>query len=322
MALTAGLFKDDLVTDVLYEDFRRDSVVFRTFSESAEAQELLRRALTEGPAGGFAKKLTIPRLNQSTLDPTDGYTAASYPGSEDVDLSSAYSVLTDDYAELSINKHFIGTFRLPKVHAMTHAAGALLSNAKLRADMQEIKDNVEEGFCKDMITQARYASVAAGVPTKFALDTTSQSALMSDLALLEGDFAAQNVPEAEEKFMVLNPAAKGHLLQYPSVISRDVMSQPGDIREGALDKIMGFNVIYSNSISSDSGFIIARSRAAIVMPTGFIVEILDDIDTVSYYGRVWCVCGWAPLGKTVNAADGDAWSLSHEGIVALDVTLS
>lgn len=321
MALDSGNIAEQIERDRVLADFRRNSGIYNIFSETPQARDLLAQALANGPRGGFAKKVSVPRLNQTTLNPTDGYYAASYPGLEDVDLSSAYGVLTDDTMEFNLDKYFIGTHRLPVLHELTHVAGAVLRDAKYQSDRQEMIDNVEEGFCRDMISSARPASVAAGVSTRFALDTSSQAALASDLALLVGDMGAQNVPDGEEKVMILHSSVKGKLLQWPDLISSDIgMGGSASFAEGEILKVMGFRLAFTNSISAESGLVIASSRAAIVNPLGFVIEDVKSKDTVSTYSRIWTTIGWGALGKTVAAADGDAWSTAREGIVSLDVT--
>lgn len=321
MALTATNFDTRVVENVLLQDFRRDSVVFREFSGSAEAQDLLRRA-TDKEGGGFHKSLIIPRLNQpAAMDPVDGYTVATYPGAEDLDLSSSYPVLTDDQATIDFNKLYMDTFRIPDIHRDAHAAGALLQNARVRAAAQNIYDDVEESFLLEMLNHARPASVAAGVATRFALDTTSQAALAQDLGVLMGDAAKQNVPEGERKLLVLNSAVKGSILQWTNLLDKDIQSAGNaDFATGTIKMAMGLELVFTNSMSSDSGLLIVPSRAALVNPLGIEVEVLRDINTKSDYCRVSAVMGFAPLGKVVTAGDGDAWSIAREGICSVSVS--
>lgn len=320
MALNSDNFVNAHVTDQLMTDFRRDNPLLNLLMDSAASRGVLQRALAAGGPGGFAKKLTLPLMKQAALSPTDGYTSvSSFPSAiENPDLSSAYPIPTDEAIPYNINHVAVGTRFLPELQKWTHASGDLLQDALVQADLQEIRDTIEEAVCTELVSVGVLA--AGGAQTKFPVVTTSQSALLGDLADLQGEFNRQNVPR-DDRWIVLNSKHEGIAVEYDGLASRDFPGV-GDRAEGRVFRVGGMNLLFTNSMPAGSGAALTTSAFALVMPKGIQVEVLRDKDRIGDYTRLYAMFGFGALKEVVDAADGvtPADNVERAGIISLAVT--
>lgn len=323
MALQTPNFVDAAVKDQLMTDFRRTNELLNVLLDGQASRDVLQQALNEGASGGFAKQLVLPMKEQDALSPTDGYSAIlTFPSSNsDPDLSSGYDVITDTSILYDINRQAIGTHRLPDIEKWTHAAGSLLGNAKVQADLQEMRDVIEEAVIADMDRLSGFQTAAAGVGAKFPLVTTSQTSLLDDIFDLTGEFNRQNIPRGD-RWLALPAAREGLAVKYDGLASND-FTGIGDRQEAIFDRIGGFNIIYTNSLSSSRGMAFTSAAYAVVMPMGIQVESLRDKDRIGDFTRVYTVFGIGSNRELVStAANGDAVTVptSRPGIISLDIT--
>lgn len=321
MTLQSAHFPGQVVTDMLLMDFRSENPFLNLLMDSAASQMVLARVRAAGTAGGFASSVTIPLLPQSALSPTDGYsTVTSFPSAvENPDFSSAYDAITDESIVFNTNRVAVGTHSLPDMQRWTHSAGSLLEDAKIQADIKEIRDQVENSVLLELQSLGVPASVSAGVASRFPLVTTGESDLLNDLADLEGEFERQKVP-GSERVLVLPAQERGLAVRYNGLASRDYPGI-GDREAGTFERIANFNVVYSNQLSTDSAVALHLSAYAVVMPNGIVVEPgIRDITRIANFNRLYTMFGHGALTQNVAAADGSAWSAARAGIVAVSVT--
>lgn len=323
MSLHSSNFVSAVVRDQLMADFRRNNELLNVLLGGSASQRVLAQSLANGPAGGFARQLVLPLLEQAALDPTDGYsTISTFPSSDsNPDLSSAYGIPSDRSIAFNVNRTAIGTHFLPEIEQWTHASGAVLQDAKVAADLQEIRDQIEEAVVSDMTSSTIFASVSGSVGTKFPLVTTSEAALLADLKDLQGEMNRQDVPR-EGRWLVLPGVHEGLAVMYGGLSSVDYPGI-GDRQEGRFQRIAGFNVIFTNSLASTAALAFHEEAYALVMPMGVQVESLRDKDRIGDYTRLYSVFGMGAVRETlVTAANGDADadSVARPGIVAITIT--
>lgn len=322
MALQSANFVDAVVTDLLMSDFRNSNELLNVLTDSATSRAVEQMAIRAGGQGGFAKKLTLPLLKQAALSPTDGYTTVSaFPSANsNPDLSSAYSIPTDESILFNINHHAIGTHKLPDLERWTHAAGDLIQDAKVQADIQEIRDQIESAVISDMDSSTVFASVASGAGQKFPLVTTSQAALLGDLKDLLGELNRQNAPR-DDRWLVLHSTEEGIPVEYDGLASRDFPGI-GDRRDGRFDRVAGFNILYTNNLTTSQALAFTSQSYALVMPVGLRVESLRDKDELGDFTRVWTVFGMGAVKEIVAAADGNSptFNAQRAGIVSVSVS--
>jgi hypothetical protein len=311
-----------VLTDVLLTDFRRDNNVLALLMGTPTSRGIENWFRQMGPTGGYAAGLNIQRLVMGSLDPTDGYsTITSFPSStEDPDLSSSYAAITTENQQIKLNRFAIGTCRLPATHELLNSSGNLLIQEKLRADAQRIKDKLEEGLLLDLISSGTPETAVSGVEARFGLDTSAEANLLADLAILAAAFDKQNVP-LDDRYLILPSAARGKFLKWTNIVEWTRMA-PGnvDLANYTIAKIMGFQLVFSNSLSSGSGVGICTQKCYFIMPTGFVMEELKDINRLGTYNRIWCLASWGAIGKTVSADDGNTWGPAKEGIFNITVS--
>jgi CBS domain-containing protein len=321
MALNSSNFVDAVVTDQLMTDFRRDNQLLDVLLSSPASQRVLAMALAQGGSAGFAKKLQIPLLPQAALNPTDGYsTVTSFPSStENPDLSSGYAIPTDLTVPFDINRVAVGTHFLPELQKWTHAAGALLQDGKIQADLQEMRDVIEEAVVDELVTVG--ARTTASAMGKFPLVTTSEAAVLSDFADIMAELNRQNVPK-ENRFFAMNPAHEGLAVEWAGVGGSTDYPGMGDRAAGRFTRIAGMNIIYTSSLGTAEAVAFSLDRFALVLPMGIVPEVLRDKDKIGDYTRLYTMFGYGALGKPIASADGNTPgdNPQREGVVSIAVT--
>ena len=321
--LNDATFVDAILPGLLLEDLRNQRPMLQILMDSPVSKDIESRLIAAGDAGGFAKKITVPLLKQHALDPTDGYsTETNFPSGEYVnpDLSSAYPESNDYPVIFSCDKVIVGTHFLPDMRKWTWSAGSVLQQAEIRANQDEIADQLESAIISDMISSTVYA--AGSAKTQFALATTAEADLNDDFKLLHGEFNRQNIPK-DQRYIAMPTTSEGVVVKWASLKSRDYVDPiSGDARTATWQEYAGFKLVFTNNMSSSAAVAFSPVRYAFTMPKGIVLEQLRDKDRIGDYTRMYGMFGMGSISEVITGADATSPTDNIQRVGLISCSLS
>lgn len=205
-----------------------------------------------------------------------------------------YSELSPEEMDLVIDQKKFFAFKINDV------AQAQANQSIMEAHLQNAKKAIEQVQDSYLLSQHAYADSANVVGTEETAvtldkDTIYENFVKLALKLKNADAVSNN----QKPWVVINPNIESYLLQSPEFISAFNVADE-TLREGAIGRIAGMDVLVSTNLSAVSGkyYVLAGTNEAITFASQLSkIESLRDKDSFSDLVRGLYLYG----AKTVQA---------------------
>jgi len=201
-----------------------DAVMY-ALRESLEFRNIARIVTTNK---GKGDKIHLPKINFST----------ARDKAEDTEIT--FDVTTDTDVTVSLNTHKYSAIRVENILQVQ----AIVDQLQARA--LQVAFPVAKAM--DVSLAGLYSGISNAVDGAALSSTTALGKLLTLKRTLDG----LNAPR-DGRVLVVEPYTESILMQVAQFTSRDYVAGPVSMTEGAVGRILGFDVIPSNNIQTDSG---------------------------------------------------------------------